>query len=296
MGHAFHAGLLSAIESSLGWDPRDAHVVVGTSAGAQVGALLRAGMSAQDLEARVTGAAMTDEGVAIAQHYVRPPYVPHEDHPRRFRPLSPAYLLRHLARPWEARVGRLVAALLPPGRVSLTPQAEGLQRLFGERWPASPLWITAVAMSRGELVAFGRPGAPATDVGTAVTCSGAVPSVVAPVRVGDEHYVDGAVASTTNLHLMEAAEVDAVIVSSPLSRMPLIRWLFRREVARLSRRGIQVLAFEPDGPVVRAMGLNPMRLERSAAVALAARASVLAQLEDHPLRRLLRPSKICGAA
>jgi NTE family protein len=262
------------MEEELDWDPRSAAVVVGTSAGAQVGALLRAGMSGRDLMARVTGDPMSDEGRTIAQHFIRPPYVPHADHPRRFLPLSTRCLLRHLLRPWEAKIGHLIAALLPPGRVCLRVQAEGLRRLFGDRWPENPLWITAVGINRGHLVAFGRDGAPQTDVGTAVACSGAVPSVCAPIRVGDEHYVDGGVASATNLHLMEEANVDAVIVSSPLSSMPLMGWLFRREVKRLARRGIRVIAFEPDRAVAKQMGLNPMKLDRAPSVARAAHASL----------------------
>jgi NTE family protein len=178
-----------------------------------------------------------------------------------------------MIRPWEAKIGRMIAALLPPGRVCLRLQAEGLRRLFGDHWPENPLWITAVGISRGHLVAFGRNGSPETDVGTAVACSGAVPSVCAPIRVGDEHYVDGGVASATNLHLMEEANVDTVIVSSPLSRMPLMGWLLRREMKRLTRRGIQVIALEPDRSVACAMGFNPMKLDRAPAVARAARDS-----------------------
>ena len=41
-GMAFHAGVLLALHHDLGWDARDADVIVGTSAGSIVGALLRA--------------------------------------------------------------------------------------------------------------------------------------------------------------------------------------------------------------------------------------------------------------
>ena len=47
VGHAFHAGVLAALADETGWDAREAEVVVGTSAGSVVGALLRAGMSAK---------------------------------------------------------------------------------------------------------------------------------------------------------------------------------------------------------------------------------------------------------
>src|SRR5450432_3427349 len=62
VGHAFHAGVLAAVAESTGWDPRDADVIVGTSAGSVVGALLRAGASAPDLAARATGAPVSAAG------------------------------------------------------------------------------------------------------------------------------------------------------------------------------------------------------------------------------------------
>ena len=49
VGHAFHAGVLAGLAEEIGWDARDAEVVVGTSAGSVVGALLRAGLTARDL-------------------------------------------------------------------------------------------------------------------------------------------------------------------------------------------------------------------------------------------------------
>src|SRR6476646_10475234 len=49
VGHAFHAGVLAGIADATGWDARDAEVVVGTSAGSIVGALIRADISGPDL-------------------------------------------------------------------------------------------------------------------------------------------------------------------------------------------------------------------------------------------------------
>jgi predicted acylesterase/phospholipase RssA len=49
VGHAFHAGALAALEDETGWDPRSADVIVGTSAGSVVAALLRAGFRTHDL-------------------------------------------------------------------------------------------------------------------------------------------------------------------------------------------------------------------------------------------------------
>src|SRR3954454_20457205 len=62
VGHAFHAGVLAALADVTGWDARDAEVVVGTSAGSLVGALVRAGVSGSDLVARVNGQELSEAG------------------------------------------------------------------------------------------------------------------------------------------------------------------------------------------------------------------------------------------
>jgi NTE family protein len=49
IGRAFHAGVLGALAEACGWDARSADLIVGTSAGAQIGALLRAGWDAHQL-------------------------------------------------------------------------------------------------------------------------------------------------------------------------------------------------------------------------------------------------------
>ena len=59
VGHAFHSGVLSVLAEELGWDARTAEVIVGTSAGSVVGALLRAGMPAEDLASRAMNEPMT---------------------------------------------------------------------------------------------------------------------------------------------------------------------------------------------------------------------------------------------
>src|ERR1700687_3789643 len=46
VAHALYCGVLLGLTQATGWDPRTAAVIVGTSAGAQVAALLRAGISA----------------------------------------------------------------------------------------------------------------------------------------------------------------------------------------------------------------------------------------------------------
>lgn len=49
VGFAYHAGVVASLELHLGWDPRQATHVVGTSAGSLVGALQCSGVSVDEL-------------------------------------------------------------------------------------------------------------------------------------------------------------------------------------------------------------------------------------------------------
>src|SRR5579871_3039815 len=142
VGSAFHAGVLRALEDGAGFDARGCELVVGTSAGAQAGALLRAGVTPYDLFARACGEPLTEEGERLIAHL--PFAAPQATGAGSLRwPASASYLWSALRRPWRARPGRVVAALLPEGRRE--PHGEGFARLFA-RWPVERLWITAVQL------------------------------------------------------------------------------------------------------------------------------------------------------
>jgi NTE family protein len=287
VGHAYHAGVLSALEHALGWDARRVELVVGTSAGAQVAALLRAGMHGEDLRARVLGEPLRPTAHDIARHYLRPcPSSPETE--RSFVPAAPGYLARSLRMPTLFRPGRLVAAVLPAGRVSLTPLGDGIRRMFDGRWPEAPTWITSVHLDSGEPVAFGTADAPSIDVGTAVACSAAVPGVFRPVEWEGLRYVDGAVASATHVPLVRDQKMDLVIVCSPLSVFPPMSALVRREVRALERGGTAAALLEPVGAAGAAMGYRPMDLLRGPRVAQAAYETTLRAIEQGVLRERFR--------
>lgn len=296
VGHAYHAGVLRALADTSGWEGRQADLVVGTSAGAQIGALLRAGVRGADLAARVCGEQLSKEGAAIVQHYTRPGHGRRAEDRRTLRPSAPGYLARVARQPWRTRLGPLVAALMPEGYRCLQTQADGLRKLFGGRWPHRPLWITAVDLDDGRITPFGRRDAPSIDLGTAVTCSGAVPGICRPVHAGGRRYVDGGIISATHIDLLGDGSPghelpDIVLVSSPLSRMIPMRAQLRVELRRLSRKGIPAFVFEPGPFVTRLMGWNVMDLARSADVTRAAYLRTVTQLRTPigaGLTRLLR--------
>jgi len=286
VGHAYHAGVLRALEDALGWDAREADLVLGTSAGAQVGALLRAGLHGEDLAARAAGDLLRGPAQEIARHYVRPTTdAPHPEHPRSFLPAAPGFVARALRTPTLLRPGRLIAALLPAGRVRLDPLAEGFRNLFGERWPRD-LWITSVLLDTGEPVVFGREGAPLLDVGTAVAASAAVPGVFVPVAWQGRRYVDGGVHSATHLEHLTLEKLDLVIVSSPLSIYPPMRALVHREIRRLER-SCRVIAIEPNPETAVAMGYQMMATNRSREVTRVAYRTTLRAIEVGDVRERL---------
>ena len=291
VGHAFHSGVLAALAEETGWDARDAEIIVGTSAGSLVGAFLRAGLSPADLAARATDASLSVEGsvlvdraTAATEHLPPIPARP----PRRsgFPAMSaPGALLRAAFRPWNARPGTVAAAALPEGRISTEIISSGL-RAFFDAWPDRPLWINAVDLQSSQRVTFGRDGAPAADVASAVAASCAIPAFFAPVTIGGVRYVDGGAHSPTNVDLFAGLGFDLVVVSSPMSvarnsfrlaadqpARRLSRLALAREVGRVRRAGTHVITFQPTPDDLAVMGVNAMDPSRTADVTRQARVS-----------------------
>jgi NTE family protein len=192
LGYAYHAGVLAALSEATGWEPGSAELVVGTSAGSLAAAVLRAGLSARDLAARVLGEPMSEEGRVLAAQLgpaARPP--PRSQSPRRRGLASTELLRRALLRPGSVRFGALAAAILPAGEISNQPVVAGIRRFFGDGWPGAGTWICAVSLEDGGQVVFGRPGAPPASLADAVAASSAIPAFFEPVRIGGRRYVDG---------------------------------------------------------------------------------------------------------
>jgi NTE family protein len=184
---------------------------------------------------------------------------------------SPARIRRAVREPWRASPGSLAAAVLPAGEVPTDPIAVPLHGLFGATWPTEPTWIVAVELDTGRRVVFGRAGSPGVTVAEAVAASCAIPGYFQPVTIDDVRYVDGGVHSPTNADVLRTEELDLVVVSSPMSTTGgrrqlrvdaairhVARLALRREVARLRRRGIPVVTFQPSAADQVVMAGNPL--------------------------------------
>ncbi|HVF33123.1 MAG TPA: patatin-like phospholipase family protein [Acidimicrobiales bacterium] len=287
VGQAYHAGVLAALEHDLGWDPRTADVIVGSSAGSVTGSLLRLGVSASDLAAWAVEAPLSVEGAPMMEQlgprgadpdFPKPSPI---DLLRPWRLPSVALLRRVAARPWAFRPSTSAMTMVPDGRIDIVEKAEVLHAISGQDWPDG-LWICAARRRDGGRVVFGRPGSPYALLGRAVAASCAIPGYFAPVRIGNVSYFDGGVHSPTNADVLRDERLDLVVVVSPMSAdrgvartadAPM-RFLAHRklqsEVGRLRARGTPVVTFEPGPRALPVMGLNAMATDRADRVVQAA--------------------------
>ena len=287
VGGAFHDGVLRAVTEATGWDPRDAEVIVGTSAGSHVGAMLRgqSGTSRRTTSRAARPAPPADDGQRS-----------------RYAPAAPAVLLRALARPGSVRAGAALAAVLPAGRTSFAGLGAEVDRVHPDGWPERALWLPAVRLRDGQRVVFGTDGAPTATVGDAVAASCAIPGYVTPVTIAGERYIDGGAHSTTNADLVAGLGLDLVIVSAPmgmargswsaaslLQGRGYMRWRLASEARAVRRSGTPIIAFSPTPADLEVMGWNAMAAGRRTAVVNRAYASAAARLERSADLEVLAP-------
>ncbi|MGW4896202.1 patatin-like phospholipase family protein [Kitasatospora sp. NPDC004240] len=200
LGTAWTAGLAAGLRRA-GVDLGEADLIVGTSAGAIVGAVLATGQDPARLEALPARPAA--EG---------------DTPPRRPDPAVTGAVFAVLGEPGvdPAQARRRV------GRIALdTVDAAAEDRAVAQRaalvaadaWPQRRLLIPAVDAGSGEPVVWDA--ASGVPLVRAVAASSAFPGFDPPVAVGGRHYLDGALRAGTNTDL--AAGARTVVVVDPLA-------------------------------------------------------------------------------
>jgi NTE family protein len=295
VGASWIVGALEALEEQTGFRGVDAEVVLGTSSGSLIGALVAAKVPTAAMAAYATGEA--DHGLAeLAEHdgtalrLARLPF-----------PIGPGSLRMVLSarNPTAAFTG-----LLPRGVVRTDAIRELVERAIGTRWPREGgLRIVACDYSSGRRVEFDGTAEPPVSPGEAVAASCAIPAFYAPVRIGGRRYIDGGIHSHSNLDLLADDGLDAVICLNPMSssawvsgggvRERVVAARRRRSAAALAaeadalrRAGTRVLVLEPAFADLAAMGTNMMARDRRSEVIEAARASTERTLRRIGRRRL----------
>ncbi|MER7584279.1 patatin-like phospholipase family protein [Kitasatospora sp. NPDC097691] len=244
LGAAWTVGALCAVEEATGRQPGEADVLLGTSAGAILAAMLSGGVRPEQLRDHQRGLPIEDGPLAgLAFDYDTA--VGGATPPRPRAGIGSPDLLRDAVRhPREYPLLTMVSAMAPHGQGSLAPVGELVRGLLGPGgWPdpdpdpgadappaptpgtaagagdaaGSPLRVAAVDYRSGRRVVFGDPDAPAVAVADAVMASCAIPGWFAPVRLNGSAYVDGGCWSATNADLLLGRGLDEVYVLAPMA-------------------------------------------------------------------------------
>ena len=305
VGASWLIGALDALEAETGWRAVDAERIVGTSAGAVVGALAASGIPSEYMSAYAAG--RTLEGFAEAESRADDlsSKLPGSDYRLQLAlpPIGPGSwrlalnTMLHLRSHAPAVV---LAGWLPRGFISTGPIRDLVEGFVPGEWPDHPsYWAVAADYSSGKRVAFGRDDAPTASAGDAVAASCAIPGFYHPVRVAGRRYVDGGICSTSNLDLLCGADLDLVVCLNPMSSVApvaggspadrfarLMRAAAGRRLAHEARKlrgeGTDVLVLQPGRDDCALMGLNLMSGSRRVQVMEQARKSVAREL--HRLR------------
>jgi NTE family protein len=238
-GVAWELGVLRGLEAG-GVPVAEVDLMVGTSAGAMVGAQLGGGAgldrllqaqleppeSSSQRPAELDWQAMGAVWLELAQSATGP-----ED----FRARMGARALATPAMPESERIEAIVS------------------RLPLRDWPERPLLVAAVDVASGKLVVFDRDARVPLALAVAASC--AVPMVWSPVTIDGRRYMDGGTRSPTNADL--AAGHDTVLVVAPIANPgmgPLMPGL-GSELAALGP-GSRVEVITPDDAALAAIGPN----------------------------------------
>lgn len=301
LGYAWMIGALSAIDDIAGVDVVDSDIVVGTSAGSVLAALVSCGISTAELRRHHQGQSAPGD-LDISWDYdnitggARPPRP-------SLRPGSPGLLLDALRHP--RRVGPLLAlsAALPTGRGSLMPIRDAIAAVImvsSDRPPHDSRalrpapWIVATDYRSGARVVFGRDLS--ADLPTAVVASCAIPAWYEPVSIDGSRYIDGGAVSNTSCDLLLDEHLDEVYVLAPAASLHDVdagttraerveRWIrravtraVRAEIAQLRERGTEVIVVSPTSDDLELIGVNLMNPARRREVLDTARRTATAQL------------------
>ncbi|MCX6461475.1 MAG: patatin-like phospholipase family protein [Actinobacteria bacterium] len=305
LGAAWMTGALCALEQVHGFDPREADVIVGTSAGSVVGALLAAGITPLQMRDHQLGKSISEGPLAgFSWDYERATGGQRPKMPKLRGPGSGELLRNSLGRLRHMPTTAFLSALMPEGNGSLERVGHLMDAItpMGE-WSSHPnFWAVAMDYQTGDRVAFGQATAPVAPLSEAVMASCAIPGWFSPVSINGRRYVDGGAVSATNVDLVAAAALDEVFVLAPMVSFALDepdsvlarlerRWRIQvtkrclSEVEKVRDAGADVVVLGPGPADLEMMGGNAMDLSRRVAVlksSMRTSAKALADPEQMP--------------
>ncbi|WP_026918665.1 patatin-like phospholipase family protein [Gordonia shandongensis] len=284
IGGAWAVAALDELVRRTGWNPADATVLQGTSAGAELVTLLAAGYTPADLVDMQVG---TSDDPVLREHIAATPAsLPPVPGVHRLMPSTV----------WTRRGGHAaLSGIAPRGRGDaawlhrLADAASGPDGRLGH--PGARL--VAYRVDDGRRIAFGAPGAPPATPGEALRASWAVPGWMPPVTIDGRRHLDGGTASTASVDLVGPDEAELIYLITPMAsaagvrapgpgglledrllRRPMSRVL-AREVADVRARGTRVVHIAPRATDMAALGSHFMNRKRRREAFAASRGTVV---------------------
>jgi NTE family protein len=163
LGGAWAVGALCALAEVEGYDPAlSADLLVGTSAGSVLAAMLACGVSLEVMYERLSGSRAEDvAGTGPVNPFAVTDHVHAALGKVALPTLAPGNLslaARTLGAPQRYTMMTMAAGFAPRGRGSLQPITDLISGVAGVRpWPTQPrTWIVAMDFDSGKRVTFGR--------------------------------------------------------------------------------------------------------------------------------------------
>jgi NTE family protein len=265
VGIAWEIGLAAGLAQE-GVQLDDAGLIIGTSAGSVVGAMLAHGRPAAELLA--------------TQHEIAEDSAPAGTSDGAFdlAPLMQQFLKLYTSdappQQLRAEIGRFAL----DAKVAMT-EDEWLasfarsEVVAANAWPSTPYMCTAVDAESGEFVTWSKDSG--VPFARAIASSCCVPGIFPPITINGRRYIDGGMKSATNADL--AAGYDRVVVVSVTAGMeraaafPALAERAKKrmddELAAITSKGGQVEMIIPDDESRAAMGTNLMDFKRRSEIA-----------------------------
>ena len=272
IGGAWAIAAMHALAEQTGFDPRDADVLLGTSAGAELVTMVGGGVGVDELVDMQRGRAQDPR---LREHIASTP----PGRPPLPRPplLNPGLLRTHSGL-------AAFAGIAPSGRGDmgwLQRLAEGFE--VGAWLPHPAARMVAYDIRAGERVVFGARESPIATVGEALRASWSTPGWMTPVPIGNRIFVDGGMGSTASVDLLAPGDADLIYVIAPMASAPGVRVpgpggrlehrLIRRpmsaqlaaEIAVVRARGTTVVPILPTAVDLAGLGAHFMSSTRRVA-------------------------------
>lgn len=310
LGGAWLIGALHALAEAADWNPHEAEVMVGTSAGSVVAALTAEGVPPWFLVHHQRGGSMEGMTDKYGDQLRNA-----DEESRRFitwtgqipRPIlgSPHLALRTTITPWRYPPTTALTGWIGRGFLSGAAIGDLIRSFVREGWSSHPhLWIVALDYKTGKRVVFGQPGSPRAHLDEAVMASCAIPGLYRPIAIDGRSYVDGGVWSPSNLDLLAGEGLDLVIALNPMTSLnpglptTIIERVERRvrstmgrrlghEAHKLTDEGTELLLIQPCEEDLDAMGINLMDPSRRVNVLETALSTTVRRLREPDARRAL---------